>query len=113
MKKLLSVMLLAAVLIFVGNNSANAAVEKISDTAKSFQLLGAYESYRYGYVVNCNEWISLRREPSVYSERICKIPLGARVVVHWGKGDFYHIFYHDGYTGYDGYALKYYIAAEW
>ena len=112
MKKFLAALLICGE-IFILENSADAAVAKIYNTEKSFQFLGTFESYRYGYVVNCNEWISLRREPSVYSERICKIPLGARVTVHWGKGDFYKVYYYDGYTGHEGYVLKQYIDSEW
>ena len=54
-------------------------------------------------VVWCNEWISLRAEPSKTSERLAEIPLGAIVYSCIDIGDprFYQCEY-EGQTGYAG-----------
>ena len=60
-------------------------------------------------VVNCNEWISLRYAPSVYSEVLTRIPLGTIVTVYdgsvWGIDGFYPV----EYNGFRGYCLKDYL----
>lgn len=60
-------------------------------------------------VVNCNEWISLRYSPSVYSEVLTRIPLGTIVTVYdgsvWGIDGFYPV----EYSGFRGYCLKDYL----
>ena len=57
-------------------------------------------------VVNCNEWISLRAEPSVESATLCTIPLGSRVrYIADAENGFMHVFY----NGYIGYALAEYL----
>ena len=111
MKKFFSVMLLAVAIIFVGNNSASAEVEKI-DSGLNFQQMTTGDYY-WATVVNCNEWISLRREPSVYSDRIYKIPLGTTVKIYRGAGEHYgspyNGFYQTYYNGVWGWCLQEYI----
>ena len=99
LKKIFSVMLLATVFIFVGNQA-----EAYSRNERDF-IGAAYEAK----VVNCNEWISLRYSPSTSSERIATIPLGAIVTVYdgpvWGIDGFYPV----EYRGMKGYCLKEYL----
>lgn len=58
-------------------------------------------------VINCNENITLRSQPSVTGSEICKIPLGAEVsfVSIAGNG-----FYQIAYNGNTGYALGSYLS---
>lgn len=60
-------------------------------------------------IVNCEQWVSLRREPSTDSERLTEIPLGTIVTVYdgpvWGINGFYPV----EYNGYCGYVLKEYL----
>lgn len=58
-------------------------------------------------VVNCNEWISLRYSPSVYSEVLTRIPLGTIVTVYdCGAVNGFHAV---EYNGFCGYCLKDYL----
>ena len=70
-------------------------------------------TYYWAKVVNCNEWISLRREPSTSSERIYKIPLGATVKIYRGMmgehDDYPADFYRTYYNGSWGWCLREYI----
>lgn len=51
-------------------------------------------------VVNCNEWVSLRKEPSASSERLKKVPLYDTVTdCQWESDDFMRCTY-EGVTGY-------------
>lgn len=73
-----------------------------------------YGMYRTGYVVNCNEWISLREYPSTEAPRLAEIPLGAQVTVYnrfyrSGEPGIYNLFYKVTYRGIEGYALYHYI----
>lgn len=52
------------------------------------------------FVVNCDEWVSLRKSPSTSSERLKKVPLDATVTdCEWVDGDFTRCTY-EGVTGY-------------
>ena len=110
---------LAALLILGGIFSANFAsanVEKIDSVEGIFQPLTTGTDW-YATVVNCNEWISLRREPSVYSERIYKIPLGSTVIVYQGQlgersGSPNNGFYYTEYNGARGWCLQEYIRLD-
>ena len=64
-------------------------------------------AYDTMYVVNCNEFITLRTSDSTSAGEICKIPLGAAVsyVSTAGNG-----FYKITYNGYTGYALASYLS---
>ena len=55
------------------------------------------------HVVNCEQWISLREEPSVNAARITKIPLRATVYLQGEDKDngFVRVYY----GGYGGYVL--------
>ncbi len=114
MKKFLTVMLLAVAIIFVSNNSANAAVEKI-DSGLNFQQMGIGSIYN-ATVVNCNEWISLREYPSTSAARLAKVPLGARVEITVGTGETsaydspQNGFYYTKYNGIWGWCLQQYIS---
>lgn len=61
----------------------------------------------YMYVVNCDEWISLRASASTSASRITTIPLGAVVgyISNAGNG-----FYKISYNGMTGYALSSYLS---
>ena len=61
------------------------------------------------HVVNCEQWISLREEPSVNAARIMKIPLRATVYLQGEDKDngFVRVYY-GGYGGYSyGYGYGY------
>lgn len=60
----------------------------------------------YYRVVNCDEWISLRKSPSTSADRYCTIPLGATVTYYSNAGGG---FLKVGYNGYIGYALASYL----
>jgi len=52
------------------------------------------------FVVNCEEWVSLRKSPSTSSERLKKVPLDATVTdCEWVDGHFTRCTY-EGVTGY-------------
>lgn len=61
-----------------------------------------------GKVVRCNEFITLRKTPSIKGEELIKIPLGAIVTVYSGADNG---FYYINYGGIEGYALASYIDA--
>ena len=61
-----------------------------------------------GYVVNCNESITLRTEPDTSGNEICQIPLGESVSIIKGSGDFYLV----SYRGDVGYVLSSYISTS-
>lgn len=64
-------------------------------------------AYDTMYVVNCNEFITLRTSDSTSAGEICKIPLGAAVsYVSTAGNGFYKIMY----NGYTGYALASYLS---
>ena len=58
------------------------------------------------YIVNCNEWVSLRSSASTSASRICKVPLGASVEVY----DYNSTFSRCYYNGYWGYILNDYLS---
>ena len=52
------------------------------------------------FVVNCEEWVSLRKSPSTSAERLMKVPLDATVTdCEWVDGKFTRCTY-EGVTGY-------------
>lgn len=61
------------------------------------------------YVVNCDEWVSLREHADTSSSRLTKVPLGARVsnVYNTSFGFFYC-----EYNGYRGFILKEYLSTK-
>ena len=76
----------------------------------------AYDSYVYPnyyysggdimYVVNCNEWVSLRSYPSVSAPRLDTVPLGAQVEsIGWQNG-----FNQVIYNGQVGWVLTSYLS---
>ncbi len=67
----------------------------------------AQAAYTTMYVVNCNEFITLRPGDSTSSGEICKIPLGASVsYVSTAGNGFYQVIY----NGQTGYALASYLS---
>lgn len=68
----------------------------------------ASENAYYGNmeVVNCNEWVSLRKEPRTSAQRIRKVPLGAQLTEcrQQGKGWVYAV-----YEGEQGYIQDKYV----
>lgn len=66
-------------------------------------------SYTTYYVVNCDEWISLRETPSTSASRIASIPLGEPVsFIESASNGFYKI----SYNGLTGYALASYLSSS-
>ena len=59
------------------------------------------------YVVNCDEWVSLRQFPDTGADRLREVPLGARVEVMELCGDFAGVYYDGMY----GYILRDYLAS--
>ena len=99
MKKFLA---LVAVLAVMAINFSAQAAERNDD-----DFIGP--AYR-AYIVNCNEWVSLRYAPSTSSQRLVKIPLGTMVVVMDGPADWdIDGFLPVEYGGYKGYVLKKYL----
>lgn len=71
------------------------------------------EAYQSGLplkVVNCEEWVSLREEPSTSAARLAKVPLGA-VINDWEEAtdDFALCFYWEGESLNTGYILWDYL----
>lgn len=57
-------------------------------------------------VVDCEEWVSLRAEPSTSADRVATVPLGATVTnCAWYDGDFISC----EYNGESGYILAWYL----
>lgn len=65
----------------------------------------AAEKWVSATVVNCEEWISLRKSPSTQAQKLAEIPLGAEVEVVVSGGSFYKC----RYRGQTGYALAKYL----
>ncbi len=72
-----------------------------------------FENGFYTMVVNCNEWVSLRSEPSVNATRLAKVPLGDWVFTY---GSYAHksssesnYFTRVFYNGQWGWILSYYL----
>lgn len=61
------------------------------------------------YVVNCNNWISLRKSPSTSATRLKEIPLGASCsFIEEASNGFYKVIY----NGTTGYALAQYLTTD-
>ncbi len=82
MKRLTALLLLLGMVL--------AAVPAMADS----EYLGNME------VVNCNEWVSLREEPSTKSSRLVKVSLGAIVSNCRQVNDAWIYAEYDGYSGY-------------
>jgi len=52
-----------------------------------------------GYIVNCDQWVSLRSSPSTSASRLCEVPLGAVVEVYSCNSQFSECYY-DGCWGF-------------
>ena len=85
-KKILASMLLVAALLVVGGQDNTA------------------EASWYARVVNCEEWISLRAQPSTAAQRLAAVPLGAIILITDRYDDGY--FVSAQYNGLNGYVLK-------
>lgn len=87
---------MAAALIFVGNSSSEAYVKPVVNVQGG-----------QSQVVNCEEFITLRGEPSYEGESLAHIPLGAYVIRYQNVPgtDFCVV----KYNGVLGYALTYYL----
>ena len=79
------------------------------DYGQSYAGNTSQPEYMTMYVVNCNESITLRTEPSTSASEICQIPLGAAVsYISSASNGFYQI----SYLGHTGYALASYLSEE-
>lgn len=58
------------------------------------------------WVVNCEDWVSLRTYASTSADRQCKVPLGAEVEVYYYNSEFSQCYY----NGYCGYILNDYLS---
>ena len=56
-------------------------------------------------VINCNNWVTLRANPSTKASSVTRIPLGARVEAYKYDGQFYECYY----NGMHGYVLSKYL----
>ncbi len=92
----------------VTENSSVTASPKVTETSAIPQPTDETVKYTM-YVVNCNEWISLRKSPSTSATRLKEIPLGASCsfIEEAGNG-FYKIIY----NGTTGYALAQYLTTD-
>jgi len=60
--------------------------------------IGDYVGERY--IVNCDEWVSLRMEPDASSERVAKVPLGALVTECFEAENGFYLCAYNGLAGY-------------
>lgn len=75
-------------------------MKRILILALVLALLGASALADDMIVVNCNEWVSLRKAPSTSADRLKKVPLGETVTdCEWTDSDFIRCTW-DGETGY-------------
>ena len=118
MRKILVVTLLCFAIFAAGNflNLVNVSANSnivYSGVDLQFQPLTS-ESYFWGTVVNCNEYIYLYDIPSVHEKKICKVPLGGTVIVYKGRrgmGSYSpeHGLYYANYNGQWGWCLQQHI----
>ena len=83
-----------------GGYEGYALAEYLSYSPTSYNSSSSATRTTYMYVVNCDEWISLRKEPSTSADRYCTIPLGAKVEYISGASNGFMKVAYDGYTGY-------------
>lgn len=68
-----------------------------------------HKEYVTYYVVNCNEYITLRTQPDTSASAVCRLPLGASVsYVSTADNGFYKVIY----NGKTGYALSSYLSQD-
>lgn len=89
MRKILFAALLCLAIFAAGNfiNPANLSANSkmvVNEVELQIQPLTT-GSYFWGTVINCSNYIYLHEAPSVHEKRICKVPLGAAVVVYKGR----------------------------
>ena len=85
--------------------SVSVSAEKTQQT----QQTDVQDQYTTYYVVNCNESITLRKQPDVNSGQITQIPLGSAVsYVESAQNGFYKVIY----NGSTGYALASYLSTS-
>ncbi|MCQ2437426.1 MAG: SH3 domain-containing protein [Clostridia bacterium] len=77
---------------------------------KQYLAVTSYSTYTGATmrVVNCNEYVTLRKTPSKQGHSAAKVPLNA-TVSYYGYGDTAE-FYHVNYNGTEGYILRQYLA---
>lgn len=84
------------------------ATPKVTDASTVPQTTDETVKYTM-YVVNCNEWISLRKSPSTSATRLKEIPLGASCsFIEEASNGFYKVIY----NGTTGYALAQYLTTD-
>jgi len=97
MKKKIGVLFMAVLLLFISSASADRIPEQ-----RTRRYIGAMR------VAWCEEWISLREEPSKLSNRLMEIPLGD-IVYNCSLVKNNDLFVECEYQGVKGYALKKYL----
>ena len=100
MKNFIASMLIVVVVAF----SANISAVQRSESDFDYRI-----PFFYGRISNCQQFVSLRYAPDVYSDCIVEIPLGAKVSVKDRRpvNDFVAV----TYNGHSGYVLSKYISA--
>ena len=64
------------------------------------------EETRPMQIINCEEWVSMRREADTHSERVAKVPFGVTVEAYFSDDQFTYC----EYDGIKGYILNDYLA---
>ena len=91
-------------------SSADTADLQESTEAAAAESAPQEAGYTTYFVVNCEEWISLRVSPNTKADRITTIPLGSYVtVLSTGEANG---FWKISYNGYEGYALGQYLSIQ-
>ena len=99
--------LLVMALVCLGIFSVTPTQAKTDASAAQPVNLTANIGWVGAYVVNCNEWISLREYRSTQAPRLAKIPLGAYVEIL--EDTYIDGFWKVRYKGIVGYALGDYL----
>jgi len=107
MKKFFVIMLICLEIFSVAPVQAKSDFILKNNCDNQFVNLTANIGWVGAYVVNCNEWISLREYRSTQAPRLAKIPLGAYVEIH--EDTYINGFWQVRYRGIVGYALGDYL----
>ena len=97
-KQLMKIPLGAEVIFHDGSEDGFVVVEYEGVTG--YALEGHLQGFLHAVrVVNCDEWVSLRKSPDEDSECICKVPLDQMLYANFSDGDFACVSYNGG-SGY-------------
>ena len=85
MKKFFALALFATILCGVSVSEAHESYSHHEHFSECADHPGSHSGFKQAYcavVVNCNESITLRSEPSTYSEDLAQIPLDAQLTIY-------------------------------